>query len=564
MLETLQKIYDLSRYKSKLEQQSAKFVYVTLTVMFVIITAYIFFVPDVADGQLTWVQDALNGSALTIIILVLFYSLCGVVYYLTRSGNYVWGGIGLSIVWYVFAIVPVFFNTQNMVHPSNAMSLSILIILSGLTLYERGLIIGTVVAFFTLLINFDPQLITQVPILLSQLLGISLVVFIYIRYAKVNRIEGAEVATQERLKLADITTQLSSLTLSRPEMVDMLRQGLDLIQGSYPQFYHAQIFLLDEAGRKAQLVSSTGEAGRTLIQREHSIGVGSQSVIGQATLRNTHIVARANDDNTIHQRNDFLPDTVLEVAFPLRVGQQVIGALDLQSTQKLSLPDDEIVTYQSLANSFALAIDNIRQFEIAEAQIQNNQQLAIQAQQSLQEIDRLNKRLLEQAWADYLMSQKEQIGLNIDFKSNTVESSDTWSTALQQAMDDENLVQTAKDNDRLIAIPLKVRGQVIGAMEFELDEAGTIDPADLSLIQEVSERFGLAAENTRLVEESQRIAQREALINEIGSRLQTTNNVESTLTEAARSLNSVLNANRISIKLRQLETDLSDNGLHSS
>jgi GAF domain-containing protein len=121
-------------------------------------------------------------------------------------------------------------------------------------------------------------------------------------------------------------------------------------------------------------------------------------------------------------------------------------------------------------------------------------------------------------------------------------------------MEDGNMIQSIDNNQRLIAIPLKIRGQVIGAMEFELGNDGRIDPNDLNLIQEVGERFGLAAENTRLVEESQHIAQREALINEIGSRLQATNNIESTLTEAVRSLSNVLGANRVSIKLREPNT----------
>ncbi len=127
-------------------------------------------------------------------------------------------------------------------------------------------------------------------------------------------------------------------------------------------------------------------------------------------------------------------------------------------------------------------------------------------------------------------------------------------------MEDGNLVQSLDNDQRLISIPLKIRGQVIGAMEFELGDDTNIDPNNLNLIQEVSERFGLAAENTRLVEESQRIAQREALINEIGTRLQATNNIESTLTEAVRSLSGVLGANRVSIKLREPNNDETNNG----
>ena len=102
---------------------------------------------------------------------------------------------------------------------------------------------------------------------------------------------------------------------------------------------------------------------------------------------------------------------------------------------------------------------------------------------------------------------------------------------------------------QVIAVPVRVRGQVIGAMEFELTDTGNLSPEDLNLMEEVGEQLGLAAESNRLFETSQRVAQREALVNEISTRLQASNNVEMTLNEAARSLRSTLKANRVTIRL---------------
>lgn len=561
MIESLQKIYDLSAYRSKIKQQDALFVYITLTLIFILVSVYLFLIPDSGpSGEFPLVQSALNGNLMSAITILFFYSFMPFVYFSTRRGNIIIGGVGVGLVWYVLTIFPILLGSRNTVYPTTAVALCIFIILSGLVLHERGLIGGTAIALLTLLLNFDPELAGQVPILFIELLGVSISIYMYLRHANVSRIEGAEVATTGHIEFAKITTQISSLTLNRTDITKVLQQGIDLIQESYPQFYHVQVFLLDNSGRNAKLVSSTGEAGRALIENRHSIGVGSESVIGQTILHNTHIISRTTDEGAIHRRNELLPDTILEVAFPLRVGDQVIGALDLQSKLALDIQESDIFTYQSLANNFALAIDNVRQFEISESNIQENQELASQARQAMKEVDRLNKRLMEQAWSDYLVKQNEGIGLNVDFEANRVEENKTWSTSLSQAMQDGNLVQSLDDDQRLISIPLKVRGQVIGAMEFELGDDSNIDPNNLNLIQEVTERFGLAAENTRLVEESQRIAQREALINEIGTRLQATNNIESTLTEAVRSLNDVLGANRISIKLREPSNDQASNG----
>ena len=511
MFMTLENIFDLSKYENKLERQSAVSVYITLAVMLVLVSAYLFLIPDVgAQNELTRFQDALTGSSISLFTIVFFYVAVAFVYISVRRGQLIIGGVGISILWFVLSIGPVLFGSRNVIQPDTTLALCILIILSGLVLHERGLIAGTIVALFTVLIFFDSTLITTLPIVVSQLAGASIFVYMYIRYAKVSYEAGAESATAERIKMADMTVQISNLTLNYTDMTDMLKQGLELVQNCYPQFYHVQVFLLDESGRNAQLVSSTGEIGRALIQSQHSIGVGSPSVIGQAMLNNTHVIARTTDVDSVHQHNELLPDTVLEMAFPLHVGNQVIGALDLQSKSNINLQDTDLFTYQSLANSFALVIDHMRQSEVIEAHRRENQVLTQQVREARQESERLNKQVTEQAWSEYLDSQNEQVGRNIDFTTNVIEENQSWSTLLSQAVADGNVIQSQDNDQKFIAVPLKVRGHVIGAMEFELGEDGSFDPDDINFIQEVSERFALAAENTRLVEQSQRNARREA------------------------------------------------------
>ncbi|MCU0514420.1 MAG: GAF domain-containing protein, partial [Anaerolineae bacterium] len=206
---------------------------------------------------------------------------------------------------------------------------------------------------------------------------------------------------------------------------------------------------------------------------------------------------------------------------------------------------EDLAAFQALSDSLSLVIDNVRQFEAARQRIQENQRLAEQSRQALREVERLNKRLIGRAWTEFLRNETQNIGLDVNFETGETRADPFWTTTLDEAARVNHIVQKS----HLIAVPLRVRGQIIGAMEFELDENGEFAPEDLELIQEISERFGLAAENTRLVEESQRVAQREALINEISSRMQSTNNVEATLTEAARSLYETLQARRVSIRL---------------
>jgi GAF domain-containing protein len=316
------------------------------------------------------------------------------------------------------------------------------------------------------------------------------------------------------------------------------------------------VFLLDDNGVDAQLRASTGETGQQLIEQGHSLAVGSLSVIGQTTLKGEHVIARSESRNSVHRHNELLPETRLEAAFPLQVEDKIIGALDLQSRENLDLSEEDVRSFQALANTLSLAIDNIRQFEMSRMRVRENQKLAEQARNALREVERLNQRLIGRAWSEYLGGKEETMGINIDFEADTSERDTRWTPSLADAMDSNNIVQ----DGLTVAIPLRVRGRVIGAMEFELDDDDEFDPDDLELVQEISERFGLAAENTRLVEESQRMAQREALINELSSRFQSARDVEATLAEAARSLSETFMAERVSIRLGVPEKPNRNNG----
>jgi len=296
-----------------------------------------------------------------------------------------------------------------------------------------------------------------------------------------------------------------------------------------------------------------------LIDRHHSLPIGSQSVIGQVTINNQYMIARSTSSNSVHRRNEFLPDTVVEAAFPMRIGDAVIGALDLQSKLYDVFNEEDAPIFQSLADNVAIAIDNARLFEETERRLAENQQLVAQMRQSSEEVERLNERLTGRFWKDFL-NQQDAPSLDLDLSTQVASVDSAWTASIKQAIQSNQSVQSTSKDAQIVTVPLRVRGQVIGAMEFEMDEKGNLSNEDLAMMEEVSEQLGLAAESNRLYETSQRIAQREALVNEISTRLQSGTSVEMTLTSAARSLKDVLKANRVAIRLGKPPVETTDGG----
>lgn len=554
MRRLIQRLYDTSRYESLVDIDRARMIYGMASLVLVVIPIFMTLSRNAAGLNL-WQRLGTSPTLGRDTLLFTTAMLAGLI--LTRTGKLRWGSVILTVGWYIPLTLPAI---QSGFYSSlGTMSLIIIVLLSGLLLGTRGLVAGTVVGMVSIIVGLSRRAVVPAPTsfntpddavtFLAGLALISAFTYLFLRFLNLSRSEAAAGAREDRLKLAELTTQVSQRISRRMALNEVLNNAVDQIESSYPSIYHAQIFLVDEKRQNAKLVASTGEVGRLLLGRRHSLAVGSLSVIGQVTVQGKPIIARSNAGDGVHRRNEFLPETVVEAAFPLRIGDNIIGALDMQSKISNTFSNDDVPLFQSLADHLAIAIDNARLFEETEKRLEENQQLVEQTRRTAADIERLNQQLTGRFWEEYLSAQSDSMGLNVDFKSKAQRKDEEWTTTLEDAVSFNHPIQQSQDGTQTVAVPVRVRGQVIGAMEFEIDESGNLSPEDLNLIEEVGEQLGLAAESNRLFETSQRVAQREALVNEISTRLQASNNVEMTLNEAARSLRSTLKAHRVTIRL---------------
>lgn len=152
----------------------------------------------------------------------------------------------------------------------------------------------------------------------------------------------------------EVSRRLSAL-LTQDELVNGV---VTQIQQAYG-YYHAHIYLLNEAGNILTLAGGTGEAGRVMLEQGQSIAVG-MGVVGRVAQTNTPIVAAdvRNDENWFH--NPLLSETKAEAAVPISVGDVVLGVLDVQQDTVHSIRDEDIRVLQSIANQVAIALRNAR------------------------------------------------------------------------------------------------------------------------------------------------------------------------------------------------------------
>lgn len=157
----------------------------------------------------------------------------------------------------------------------------------------------------------------------------------------------------------DATGQLDEFTLLRGA-VELIRERFDL--------YHVSVLLLDKEGNSAEVREASGEAEAQIRSSALQVKVGSHSILGHVTEHGECYVAHNVSEDDYYQPHPLLPETRTELGVPLKIGERVIGALDVQGTQAFTFTEDDIAVFEVLADQLAVAIQNARLFEEAKNQ----------------------------------------------------------------------------------------------------------------------------------------------------------------------------------------------------
>ncbi len=179
----------------------------------------------------------------------------------------------------------------------------------------------------------------------------------------------AQATRRARLLMAaaDVGKGVTSIL----DLDELLHRMVDIICDAYG-FYYAGVFLLDESGEWAVLRAGRGEAGAVMTAEGHKLQVGGQSMIGAAIAQRHARIAWDVGEEAVFFKNPHLPMTRSEMALPLVVGDEVIGAVTVQSEQEAAFSDEDISSLQAMADQLAVALHNahlLRALETAHAEL---------------------------------------------------------------------------------------------------------------------------------------------------------------------------------------------------
>jgi GAF domain-containing protein/HAMP domain-containing protein len=362
-------------------------------------------------------------------------------------------------------------------------------------------------------------------------IGVLSAAFLDMRAQVTRLINDMTERLEERNRDVRITQDISRVATAERNLKTLLDKVVQLIIENFPNIYHAQVFLVDQEGEYAVLRASTGKAGEQLLSRGHRLAVGSVSVIGQVTEQGQVVVARDISASNVHRQNEFLQETQAELAIPLRLGSRVVGALDVQSKQRDSFTPQQIDALQTLADQLSIAIENTRLYE--------------ESQRLLASLELEKDQRTRFAWRDYINSQRDARLASQYGNPTGYDGTELRQAALQsgQAVVGE---KTAR-NTIPFAVPIRLRGQTLGVVEYEMTEAD-FNYNKVLLAEELVSRLAISLDNARLFQGSVQAVERERLVNEISAKLTSQTDIQDIIETALREVGQALRTPQVAIR----------------
>jgi GAF domain-containing protein len=189
-----------------------------------------------------------------------------------------------------------------------------------------------------------------------------------------------------------------------------------------------------------------------------------------------------------------------------------------------------------MADQVAMAISNARLFQ--------------QVQVSLEAERRAYGEITRRAWEQMVRSRSD-LGYLCD-SEGVHRAKGAWQPAMAKA---SRSGQTTRSGDTEIAVPLSIRGYTLGVLRLR-KPVGMWSDGEIALVEAVAEQLGVALENARLYQDTQRRAARDRIVGEITDRLRSSLDPDTILKTTVEELGGLLGAEMATIEITGVEAGL--------
>jgi len=396
---------------------------------------------------------------------------------------------------------------------------------------------------------------------------------------------NAQLLDEARKQNAKIQTaaEIARDISSALNLDELLLKAVNLIRERF-NFYYASVFLIDHTGNNVVIREATGEAGAQMKRTGHKHAIGSKSTVGFVSGQGEQLVINDTSKDVTHKPNPLLPDTKAEAAIPMKIGEQLLGVLDVQSTVPYSFNSNDLNTFQILADQLAVAVNNTELFAETQEHLSQHRLLhhittsaasgttldealmsTVKGLQVTLGGDRVaillsdgeRKNLLVKAWVGY---SEETAGLTVPFKSGIT----GWVAAhrkplrINDVTQDARYIQVSANTRSELALPLIFRNEILGVLNIESEQVGAYNENDEEMLGTLAGSLAAIIANARLVEQIRKQAERERMLYEITSKIRRSTDIQTILSTTITELSRVTGARKTQITIGTTSEDQAD------
>lgn len=367
---------------------------------------------------------------------------------------------------------------------------------------------------------------------------------------------------------AEIARDISSSL----DLDELLQKAVDLIRSRF-SFHHASVFLKDLPGEFVVIREATGEAGVQLKRAGYKLAIGSKSVVGFVAGKGEALIVNDTMRDATYYANPLLPDTRSEAAIPLKVGERIVGVLDVQSNQSYAFAEDNLRTLQILADQLAIAVVNTELFAETQEHLAQHRllhhitttaasgttldealQSAVNGLQVTLGGDRVSilladrdKKMLEVKAAVGYASNVFDLRIPIGNGITGWTAAHRKTLRINNVLQDTRYIEASSNTRSEMAIPLLYRSELLGVLNVESEQPSAYAENDEELLGTLGGSLAAIIANARLLEQIRAQAERERILFEITDKIRRTTDMDTILATTVSELTRAVGATRARI-----------------
>ncbi|RMG93095.1 MAG: GAF domain-containing protein [Chloroflexi bacterium] len=308
---------------------------------------------------------------------------------------------------------------------------------------------------------------------------------IYLEHQKLEHNVRESLVRRERQ--VALSTQIAQEIASATSLPELYRRVVTQVKELFG-YYHVQLLRYDPTLDTLSLVYGYGDVGKEMLNMHHSVPMGV-GLIGTAA-QNGRSVLRADVTKDKHwQPNRLLPHTKGELAVPIKLGNKVLGVLDVQSDKPDALTTDDQLMLEGLSGQIAIAIESTT--------------LRQEMETNLNELHTLQSYLLSEGWQNF---RKQNDITGFYFDTNDIQPivplNKTDSQANGSNQNGHQQIANPLEAIKSVQKPLVVRDTVLGILGVEEDPDNPLTPEEEEFLEAASEQIAQALEAARLLKET--------------------------------------------------------------